>query len=337
MSLLATLFLTIAAATSDPCRGTDVLERTTYQMGTLLRVRVEAAERSCGSAAVEAALAEVARLEGVLSSWMLDSEIGRVNGAPPAATVELTPELASLLAEAGGWVEETRGAFDPAVGALIDAWDLRGAGRVPSAAELAGAKSTSGWHHAQLTPAAIRRGPAGWWLDTGAFGKGAALRAAATVLRSHGIERAVLDFGGQLLVLGETEVGVAHPRLRQEEVARVRAREGSVSTTSSSERFVEVEGGRLGHVLDPRTGRPVEAWGSVTVLAKDAVVADALSTALFVMGREAALEWAATREEGVLVLWEESGRVRADWNEAMSEFVLAAPGARPDVNTRGRE
>ena len=169
MSLLATLFLTLAAASADPCRGTDVLERTTYQMGTLLRVRVEATERSCGSVAVEAALAEVARLEGVLSSWTLESEIGRVNGAPPAASVELTAELASLLREAGEWVEQTGGAFDPAVGALIDAWDMRGAARVPSSAELAAAQSATGWRHATLTSDTLRRGPEGWWLDTGAF------------------------------------------------------------------------------------------------------------------------------------------------------------------------
>ncbi|HUF51487.1 MAG TPA: FAD:protein FMN transferase [Longimicrobiales bacterium] len=340
IALSASCALLAPAAVAAECAGSEVVERTTYQMGTLLRVRVEAADRACGLAAIDMVLVEVTRLERVLSSWTTASEIGAVNAASPGATVMVTRELAGLLAEAGVWVEGTGGAFDPAVGALVDVWALRGAGRLPTATELAAARAATGWRHLRLDRAGrtVTRGPAGWWLDTGAFGKGVALRAAASVLRSHGVRRAVVDFGGQLLVLGEAEVSVSHPAQRDVVVARVSAREASVATSSASERFVEAAGRRMGHVVDPRTGEPVAAWGSVTVLSGDALEADALATALFVMGRAAALAWAAAREVGVLVLWQDGGRVHAEWNEAMNVFVLEAPTReRSKMNTNGKE
>lgn len=297
---IASLLLQLAT----PCAGDVAVERSAYLMGTVLRVAVSGSERGCAVAATEAALEEITRLESVLSSWRPDSEVGRLNGARPGEPVALSGELASLLDEATTWHERTGGAFDPAVGALIAAWDLRGAGRVPSAGELAAARGSSGLYRLALSAGAASRPDSAWWLDTGAFGKGAALRAAAAVLRARGVEEAVLDFGGQLLVLGAArEVAVADPRARSEAMPqRLRVTGASVSTTSSSERYVAVDGARYGHVLDPRSGRPVAAWGSVSVVAADALAADALSTALFVLGPNAALEWAARHPEvGVLV------------------------------------
>lgn len=321
------------------CRGGEVIERTTLQMATLLRIRVMAAGRGCGVAAIEAAFAEVERLDGVLSSWHGESEIGRLNAAEPGSRVEVTAELYGLLAEAGSLAERTGGAFDPAVGALIDIWELRGQGRVPSTGELVRARAASGWSNLTLEPPnRVTRGPSGWWLDTGAFGKGAALRAAAAVLASRGVVSGVLDFGGQLLVLGEADAGVAHPAERSREVVRLKVAGISVATTSSSERFVSVEDRRLGHVLDPRTGEPVPAWGSVTVTTVDPLAADALSTALFVMGPDAALEWAAQRQDvGVLVLHLDGGSVSAGCNASMAKLISSVSAdvghARCDFNT----
>lgn len=294
--------LLLLAAT--PCTGDVAVERSAYLMGTLLRVEARGSDRGCTVAATEAALDEIARLESVLSSWRPDSEVGRLNRAVPGVRVALSPELTGLLAEATSWHERTDGAFDPAVGALIEAWDLRGAGRLPSPSELESARRSSGLARLTLSAGVAARPDTAWWLDTGAFGKGAALRSAAAVLRAHGVADAVLDFGGQLLVLGGPhEVAVADPRARSEAMPqRLRLTGASISTTSSSERHVAVAGARYGHVLDPRNGRPVAAWGSVSVVAADALVADALSTALFVLGPAAALEWAALHPEvGVLV------------------------------------
>jgi FAD:protein FMN transferase len=314
----------------EACRGRDDLERTIYLMGTLLQIRLSGVGDACGGRALNAAFAEADRLERMLSSWRADSEVGQVNHGPAGAGVRVSPQLRALLEEAGIWVAATDGAFDPAVGALIDAWALRGAGRIPSPAARRAAQRVTGWHHLSFAGDAVIRGPAGWWLDTGAFGKGAALRAAADVLRAHGVTRATLDFGGQILVLGSEAITVAHPTRRQEPVATLQLSAASASTTSGSEQFVDVAGTRLSHVIDPRRGVPLPAWGSVTIVTADAFAADALSTALYVMGPDGALAWARDRRDvAVLILTVEHGVLHWRGNAALNDVLITAPVGEP--------
>lgn len=279
-------------------------------MGTTLRAEVTG-ERSAATAAIQQAFDTVAALELVLSTWREDSEIAALNRARPGETVQLSRGLADLLGEVEGWWRRTGGAFDPAVGALVDAWDLRGPGRVPTDNRLAEARNATGLAHFVFRRGdgftlATREIP-GAWLDTGGFGKGAALRAAAAKLRAAGIASAALNFGGQVMFLGAGPdrqgwlVPVAHPAHRHRPVAMLRVADASVSTSAQSERYVSVNGARYGHILDPRTGRPVPAWGSVTVVSTDPLVADVLSTALFVLGPQAGVIYA--RQHGIAALF----------------------------------
>ncbi|MBI4513337.1 MAG: FAD:protein FMN transferase [Gemmatimonadetes bacterium] len=306
-------------------------------MGTTLRARVAAPDRTRAIAAIERVFAEVRRLEQVLSTWRDDSELGRLNRAPVGRAFNPSPEVFSLLLEVQCWWRATGGAFDPAIGPLVEAWDLRGAGRYPSESVLGSALAASGLDRFSFEEEAraIRRLDARAWIDDGAFGKGAALRAARRILLQGSVRSALLDFGGQLLALGDAAgdggwvVAVAHPSRRDEPAAEVRLRDRSAATTSSSERFVEVSGERFGHVLDPRTGRPVRPWGSVTVVAPDPLVADILSTALFVLGPVEALRWAEAREDvAVLVLENASGAPAASSNRAMAGLLVDLGPAR---------
>jgi FAD:protein FMN transferase len=138
-----------------------------------------------------------------------------------------------------------------------------------------------------------------------------------------------LNFGGQVLVIGPDPSGadwtvpVAHPARRSEPAAWLHLRDRSASTSSQSERFVAVGGKRLGHIVDPRTGQPVRAWGSVTVVAADPTAADAVSTALLVLGPEAGARWAESRVDmGVLFLIERDGRVAQQWNRALVPYLV---------------
>lgn len=324
ISLLAFLLAAALPAPNPPCAGGERVTRTAIVMGTALRIEVAGAERGCALAAAEAVLAEIERLDGVLSSWRPDAALARLNAAPEGVVAPIPAELEGYLTEAAHWAAATGGAFDPAVGALVNAWDLRGTGRVPDEPALAAARASSGLRNCFEIRPAVRLGSA-CWLDTGGFGKGVALRAAVRVLETRGVRDALLDFGGQVQVLAEpAEVAVAHPADRNRAAATLRLVRASVATTSQSERFIERDGVRYGHVLDPRSGRPVPAWGSVTVVAADALAADALSTALFVMGPEAALAWARVRRDvGVLVLRFHEGDVVATWNAALDPFLVS--------------
>jgi thiamine biosynthesis lipoprotein len=134
-------------------------------------------------------------------------------------------------------------------------------------------------------------------VEEGAFGKGIGIDDALSALRGSGATGAFLDLGGQTACIGRLacDVDLADPRDRARPVLRLRLDGGSVSTSGNSERGAAPEGRRIGHLLDPRSGRPARDFGSMTVWAGRAALADALSTALFVLGPDEALRWAGAR------------------------------------------
>lgn len=306
-----------ASGTVTACRET--LERYAWVMGTGLRIVVEVSGSGMAVGSSEAALATVEGLESRISSWRPDSEIGRVSVATPGASVEVSSLTARLLREAFAWRRETEGAFDPAVGSLVNAWDLRGSGRIPSPDDLAAALEAAGPEAITVDPRrprVVRRHRAAW-LDAGGFGKGAALRMATRALRERGVRRALLDFGGQLQVLGDAcdgrpgwPIALAHPAVRDSTLLEGRLLRGSLATSGASERTRDIRGKRVGHILDPRSGLPVDAWGSVTVAADDPLTADVVATAVFVLGPEEGLEWMNGRDDaGAVFLIDEGDRV----------------------------
>lgn len=300
-------------------------------MGTTLRIAVASESRAKGIEAIEQAFSAVRRLDDLLSTWRDDSEITKLNRSRTGHAVPLHPQLYTLLQEAARWSRLTHGAFDPAIGSLVDAWDLRGRGRIPDEVTLARARTASGWQHFVFSDAVhtVTRTDSASWLDTGGFGKGVALREARAALLRSGVTDASLNFGGQVLMVGRGKTGddwlvpVAHPSRRAEPVAWLHVRDRSASTSSQSEHFVTASGQRLGHIVDPRSGQPVPAWGSVTVLAEDPGVADAVSTALLVLGPEAGFHWARNRRDvAVLFLIERADTVERRWNAALEEFLV---------------
>jgi len=128
------------------------------------------------------------------------------------------------------------------------------------------------------------------------------------------VSSAVVDLGGQIAVWGRTtaSVDIAHPRERDRAILRLSVSHGAVATSGSSERGIVVDGERLGHILDPRTGQPSADFGSVTVWARKAMTADCLSTGLFVMGPDAAQIWASRRPDiGVVTVSYQGERLTA--------------------------
>lgn len=303
------------------------LVRETFLMGTTLAVSVSTETREGSLEAIDSAFAATRRVDGVINDWRDDTDLARVNRSGPAVEVSASDALRGYLREVAEWSRSTGGAFDPAIGALVDAWDLRGKGRFPSEAALRAALERSGFHRFAFDSITLRRPDAASWIDAGGFGKGAALRAARDALRKFGVRAAILNFGGQIQVLGDTVlmVDVAHPGRRFLPVARLLLHDASASTTSQSEHFVEIEGRRFGHVLDPRTGVPVPAWGSVTVVHSDPMIADILSTALFVMGPEEGLKWADGRGLAALFLVARGDSVAARSSSAMQQILVTQP------------
>jgi thiamine biosynthesis lipoprotein len=249
------------------------------------------------------ALDEIERLENVLSVFRGGSEVSRLNRQAAASHVAASPDLLPLLRLSLTLSRATGGAFDAASGALVRAWGfLDGPRRVPPDPEREAALASRGSRSVALDPATgtVRFLHPNAEFNFGAIGKGYAIDRAAAVLRRlrHGVS--ALLHGGQssLLAMGAPAgsprgwpVDLGDPYGGSRPLGRFWLRERAMGTSSASKQYFVSGGRRYGHILDPRTGWPAARVISATVLAPTAAEADALSTAFFVMGAEAAGEF----------------------------------------------
>ena len=286
---LATALLLSAVSAREPgpaALRAQPVDRSVFAMGTRLDFHLTGAVAATLSHASEAAVREVERVEAACSTWRPASSWSVVNHAG-GRSVPLALEWRKLLRVAIHWQRETAGAFDPVLGALMRAWDIRGAGRLPSAAELSAARDASGAGLLTFDDAGgtVRLNNPAAALEEGGFVKGYALDRALLQLRALGARRGVLNFGGQLLVFGGPQrVEVSDPADRGRPVMELTLHDASLSSSGTSEH------GR--HILNPATGEPSPAWGCVSVVMPSALEADILSTALYVMGPQRGLHWA---------------------------------------------
>ena len=278
------------------------LERARLLMGTVLTIHVPDAGPSA-AAAVDAAFERVARLEDAMTTWRPDGELYRVNQrlADPRQAgrpVAVGRDLGRALRVALRWSRRTGGLFDPALGTLLDAWAVERPARPGPPPDLETARRLAGSRDIRVRQRGdggfeIRVPRAGVRFDLGGIGKGWALDEAARILSREGIDSALLDFGGQVLVLGGDRartawpVAIADPRDRARAALALPLAGGSLATSSNAVRHRVEEKTLLGHVLDPRSGRPTTGTASYTVLAETATAADALSTALAAGGTAA--------------------------------------------------
>lgn len=338
-SLLACAVLA-ALAGSGPLPAPASVERRVAMMGTTVDVAILAPRREAALAASERVLAELSRVEDLLTTWRPGGPLALLDDSPAGAALALDAEVVTALSEVFAWSARTGGAFDPTVLPLMRAWDLRGAGRIPSAEELSDALAATGTDRFRLDPragTAIRLDPRAG-IDEGGWGKGYALDRAALRLREAGVANALIDLGGQVLARGRAgdgatwTIAISHPEARERPVVTLSLSDASASTSGNSERGRRVGGRRIGHVLDPRTGQPASDFGSVTVVAPSALTADILSTALFVLGPEEGLALSARlRSEGIaqeaLYLVRRDGALDALASPGFARLVLSTDRA----------
>jgi len=245
------------------------------------------------------ALDAVEEVEQQLSFFRPGSEIHRINLLAAEQPVEVEPRLFGLLQTAMRLFDETEGAYDITATPLWEVWGFaERAGRVPAEAELAEARKCVGGHLIELNASArtIRFRNPGVRISLGSVGKGFALDRCGERLLEEGLEEFLLH-GDQSSVLAQGrvwEIGVRNPQNPDRRLGTLRLCNQALGTSGVQYQSFEHEGHRFGHLFDPRTGMPVEGVLSTTVIAPTAALADMLSTALFVMGPQKALDYCAT-------------------------------------------
>ncbi len=263
-------------------------------MGVETRIVLYASDATAAAAA-RAAFARIAALEDIMSDWRPTSEARRLEQRP-GEWVRVSRSLFDVLARAVAIARATDGAFDPTVGPMVALWrDARTRGRLPDARALDSARTRVGWRRITLdsTQRRVRLTTAGMRVDLGGIAKGWILQDALAELSRHGVTRALIEAGGDLVV-GDAPPGrrgwcIAVPGVDSSLSARAAAiTHAAVATSGAESQFVEIDGVRYSHVVDPRTGLGLTNGLTATVIAPHGASADALATALTVLGtREA--------------------------------------------------
>jgi FAD:protein FMN transferase len=246
--------------------------------------------------AVDDALDEVDRIDRLMSHYKPESPLSRLNREAGRHPVVVEPELFDFIAEAMRYSRESRGAFDITVGPLMKAWGFfRGDGRVPSEKELAEIRRHVGASHVHLDPAAetIAFDDPGVELDLGGIAKGYAVDRVVSILKARHVSAALVSAGGSTIYgLGAPpdreawDVSIQDPIDARRVARTVQLKDRALSVAGRSEKWFEAGGVRYSHIMDPRTGRPVQGILSVAVLAPTGTAGDALDDALFVLGVE---------------------------------------------------
>jgi len=273
-------------------------EKTVTAMGTFVTVCVYAPGEDPAAAAVDAALAEVARLEHLLSHFDPDSDVSKINRAPYGAAVAVSQDTIECLTLAYDVSRRTAGAFDVTVGPLVMLWKNAGkSGVLPTPDEIAAVREKVSYEPLLIDPDArtVTLRKDGVTLDLSAVAKGFIMDKAAAVLRARGISAGFVNGGGDMAFIGQNpggakwRVGVADPFNPSAVVSKLFVPECGVVTSGNYQQFSRIQGKHYSHIIDPRTGWALDgdsAPASVTVVARDAGAADAWATALSVLGRD---------------------------------------------------
>ncbi len=226
-----------------------------------------------------------------MSEWKNDSQLSQVNAAAGISPVECSSSLLKAVELSLATSKQTDGAFDPTWACMWEFWDFNTA-ILPTKEEVASRLPLVNWKNVEISDSTIFLKEKGMMLGLGGIAKGVALNQSRDALLKEGMTDFMIVSGGQVLVQGETrKIGIRKPGgMPSEFVAIVQIKDTSISTSGDYEKYFDVDGVRHHHILDPRTGFPATSGTrSVTVISKDAAVADALSTALFIMGPQKAI------------------------------------------------
>ncbi|MFQ5588655.1 MAG: FAD:protein FMN transferase [Nitrospiria bacterium] len=278
-------------------------------MGTQVIVKAAGPDRARLDEAVEAAFSEVDRLEKLMSHYMPESQLSRINQQAGKAPVPVDEELYRLIRRAHYFSELTEGAFDISFASVGKLWSFRKK-TVPSEAAVKARLPFVNYKKIQLNDAdhSVFLPSERMEIGLGGIGKGYAMDRAMSVLAAHGVQNAMVMAGGDTLIRGKKEgaswrVGLRDPDQADGILAVLPLTDQAISTSGDYERFFMKDGVRYHHILDTRTGFPAGKSRSVSILAPEATTSDALSTSVFVLGPKKGLMLIEKLEgvEGIII------------------------------------
>jgi thiamine biosynthesis lipoprotein len=314
----------------------ESLKRFTFNephMGTMFNIILYAADEATAKKAAKDAFARVEELNGILSDYKADSELMKLCHKAGGDPVPVSVDLFKVLEAAQEISRLSDGAFDVSISPVVRLWrKARRTGVLPDGAELKKALALVDYHKIRLDPRGrtVQLLLVGMLLDLGGIAKGYTADAALAELRRHGITRALVAAGGDIAA-GDPppaapgwKVGIAPLKDRTGSPRyHLLLKNRAVSTAGDSNQFVEIDGKRYSHIVDPKTGLGLVGRRSVTVVARQGVIADGLDTAICVIGVERGLKLLESMQDvaGLLVFESPSGAEEVTMSKGFAEYL----------------
>jgi len=284
-------------------------------MGTRITVELWAEDKGSGNAAIDAVMAEMRRIDELMSTYKSTSELSKVNARAALEPIKITPELFGLLTTALQYSRDTDGAFDITYASVGYMYDFRHRKR-PDEASIEKALPAVDYHHVLLDPktGTVRFSQPGVRIDLGGIAKGHAVDSSIQVLQKRGITRALVTAGGDSRIIGDRfgtpwVVGIRHPDRKNEVIAKIPLEDAALSTSGDYERYFDENGVRYHHIIDPHSGHSASKVRSATIIGPTATRTDGLSKTAFVLGPERALEIYNRLDDIDAILVTPNGRV----------------------------
>ncbi|MGZ3557293.1 MAG: FAD:protein FMN transferase [Gemmatimonadaceae bacterium] len=281
-------------------RHVSLVNRSVPLMGTIAEIQVAHGDERFAEDAIDAAIAELQWVERTMTRFRSDSDIGRANLGAGRDGVRVSRETAFVIAAALRASSASNGRFDPAVGAASELWDVLNRHEPPASDRVQRLAARGFWRKVDVEEGIgapkVRFDDPDLHLDLGAIAKGYGIDRATSALRSRGVKHAIVTVGGDLFALGNSPegepwtVGIRSPHDEHALAATLRVSDRAVATSGDYERFFMWHGMRYHHLIDPATAAPRRTpFHSATVLATRCIDADAASTSVFGLPRDAAL------------------------------------------------
>ncbi len=295
--LTAVAVAALATSLAAPPSGPEETREFRYLMGTSVQIAAFGADEAARRAAIAEAFGAIQEVDRLMSNYRPDSELALINARAATEPVKVSDPMFAVLEAAQEVSTRSTGAFDVTVGPLVKLWGFHDKKpHIPGAAELALVRPLVSYRNLLLdaTARTVRFARPGVEIDLGGIAKGFAVELAGGVMRRRGLS-AFIDAGGNQYMVGRPvdqrswKIGIKDPEAPEHLLGTVLVDEGSVSTSAQGTNFLIANGRKYGHILDPRTLEPAAERLSVTVISKDATLADALSKVGFLLGPARAL------------------------------------------------
>lgn len=277
----------------------EIFKKPFFLMGCDFEITVVAQNQSEANRAFDLAESEIIRIENLISSWKSNSQTSSINQNSGLKPVKVDAELIQLIQRSLAISKLTDGAFDISYAAMDRIWQFDGSmNRLPSKTEIEASVRKVGYQNIDinLEENTVFLKEKGMRIGFGGIGKGYAADRAKSILQEKGFDSGIINASGDMIVWGlmpngnPWKVAITNPLAKEKAFALLAVNNQAIVTSGDYEKYVEIEGERYSHIIDPRNGMPTKGIISVTVLAPQAELADALATSVFVMGSQTGLD-----------------------------------------------